>query len=147
MLFLRLSWVVAQAGILHSLVIIGISAVVCVITTLSLSAISTNGEVKGGVLRYNAFCNSLFFFSPPKEWRRGRARARLIDTYNGVGLPRFFPRHGRLFLRGRAATLFFRLSLFVSSILDERTGHDRKSLNSVIISRLLKAIIILRLDK
>ncbi|XP_066583360.1 bumetanide-sensitive sodium-(potassium)-chloride cotransporter isoform X2 [Prorops nasuta] len=48
MLFLRLSWVVAQAGILQSSIIIGISAVVCVITTLSLSAISTNGEVKGG---------------------------------------------------------------------------------------------------
>ncbi|XP_043284241.1 bumetanide-sensitive sodium-(potassium)-chloride cotransporter isoform X2 [Venturia canescens] len=48
MLFLRLSWVVAQAGIFQSLVIIGISAIVCVITTLSLSAISTNGEVKGG---------------------------------------------------------------------------------------------------
>ncbi|XP_012533277.1 bumetanide-sensitive sodium-(potassium)-chloride cotransporter isoform X3 [Monomorium pharaonis] len=48
MLFLRLSWVVAQAGILESIAIIGISAVVCVITTLSLSAISTNGEVKGG---------------------------------------------------------------------------------------------------
>ncbi|KAF3426875.1 hypothetical protein E2986_03307 [Frieseomelitta varia] len=48
MLFLRLSWVVAQAGILQSIIIIGISAAVCVITTLSLSAISTNGEVKGG---------------------------------------------------------------------------------------------------
>ncbi|XP_017467653.1 PREDICTED: bumetanide-sensitive sodium-(potassium)-chloride cotransporter [Rhagoletis zephyria] len=48
MLFLRLSWVVAESGILQSLIIIGISAVVCVITTLSLSAISTNGEVKGG---------------------------------------------------------------------------------------------------
>ncbi|XP_020283623.1 bumetanide-sensitive sodium-(potassium)-chloride cotransporter isoform X2 [Pseudomyrmex gracilis] len=48
MLFLRLSWVVAQAGILQSIIIIGISAIVCVITTLSLSAISTNGEVKGG---------------------------------------------------------------------------------------------------
>lgn len=48
MLFLRLSWVVAQAGILQSTIIIGISASVCVITTLSLSAISTNGEVKGG---------------------------------------------------------------------------------------------------
>lgn len=72
MLFLRLSWVVAQAGILQSIAIIGISAVVCVITTLSLSAISTNGEVKGGVLPYNAFCNSFF----PKEWHRGRARSR-----------------------------------------------------------------------
>lgn len=40
MLFLRLSWVVAQAGISESLIIIGISATVCVITTLSLSAIS-----------------------------------------------------------------------------------------------------------
>lgn len=50
MLFLRLSWIVAQAGILHSIIIIGVSASVCVITTLSLSAISTNGEVKGGVL-------------------------------------------------------------------------------------------------
>ncbi|KAH8381896.1 hypothetical protein KR009_000837 [Drosophila setifemur] len=48
MLFLRLSWVVAEAGILQTLIIITISAVVCVITTLSLSAISTNGEVKGG---------------------------------------------------------------------------------------------------
>ncbi|XP_008544298.1 bumetanide-sensitive sodium-(potassium)-chloride cotransporter isoform X2 [Microplitis demolitor] len=48
MLFLRLSWIVAQAGISWSLLIIGISALVCVITTLSLSAISTNGEVKGG---------------------------------------------------------------------------------------------------
>nr|CAD7437441.1 unnamed protein product [Timema bartmani] len=48
MLFLRLSWVVGQAGIGESLFIIAISAVVCVLTTLSLSAISTNGEVKGG---------------------------------------------------------------------------------------------------
>lgn len=48
MLFLRLSWVVAQSGIIQTLVIIATSAVVCVITTLSLSAISTNGEVKSG---------------------------------------------------------------------------------------------------
>lgn len=52
MLFLRLSWVVAHAGIFESLVIIAISATVCVITTLSLSAISTNGEVKGGGIYY-----------------------------------------------------------------------------------------------
>ncbi|KAL3280368.1 hypothetical protein HHI36_017857 [Cryptolaemus montrouzieri] len=52
MLFLRLSWVVAEAGIGGSLIIIGISALVCVVTTLSLSAISTNGEVKGGGIYY-----------------------------------------------------------------------------------------------
>ncbi|KAF2899446.1 hypothetical protein ILUMI_06729 [Ignelater luminosus] len=52
MLFLRLSWIVAQSGIGFSLLIIAISAVVCIITTLSLSAISTNGEVKGGGIYY-----------------------------------------------------------------------------------------------
>ncbi|KAJ8946616.1 hypothetical protein NQ318_007219 [Aromia moschata] len=52
MLFLRLSWVVAEAGIGLSLVIIAISGVVCIITTLSLSAICTNGEVKGGGIYY-----------------------------------------------------------------------------------------------
>ncbi|XP_063539884.1 bumetanide-sensitive sodium-(potassium)-chloride cotransporter [Cydia strobilella] len=52
MLFLRISWVVSQAGIGMSLVIIAISAVVCVITTLSMSAICTNGEVKGGGIYY-----------------------------------------------------------------------------------------------
>ena len=69
MLFLRLSWVVAQAGILQSVIIIGISAAVCVITTLSLSAISTNGEVKGGVLRDPpASLSQPLSFSPVKEW-------------------------------------------------------------------------------
>ncbi|XP_052742527.1 bumetanide-sensitive sodium-(potassium)-chloride cotransporter isoform X1 [Bicyclus anynana] len=52
MLFLRISWVVGQAGIGLTLFIIGISAVVCVITTLSMSAICTNGEVKGGGIYY-----------------------------------------------------------------------------------------------
>lgn len=52
MLFLRISWVVSQAGIGFSLIIIAISAVVCVITTLSMSAICTNGEVKGGGIYY-----------------------------------------------------------------------------------------------
>lgn len=52
MLFLRLSWVVAEAGIGQTLLIIAISAVVCIITTLSLSAICTNGEVKGGGIYY-----------------------------------------------------------------------------------------------
>ena len=52
MLFLRMGWIVAQAGIIETLVIIGISAIVCIITTLSLCAISTNGEVKGGGIYY-----------------------------------------------------------------------------------------------
>ncbi|XP_070543648.1 solute carrier family 12 member 2-like isoform X2 [Ptychodera flava] len=52
MLFLRLSWVVGQAGIGLSIVIILLSAVVTVLTTLSMAAICTNGEVKGGGAYY-----------------------------------------------------------------------------------------------
>ncbi|KAL0271481.1 UNVERIFIED_CONTAM: hypothetical protein PYX00_008562 [Menopon gallinae] len=52
MLFLRLAWVVAQSGIGQTLIIIGLSAVVCVLTTTSMSAICTNGEVRGGGIYY-----------------------------------------------------------------------------------------------
>ncbi|XP_047996146.1 bumetanide-sensitive sodium-(potassium)-chloride cotransporter-like [Leguminivora glycinivorella] len=52
MLFLRISWIVAQAGTLITMGIILVSGVVCVITTLSLSAICTNGELKGGGVYY-----------------------------------------------------------------------------------------------
>lgn len=47
-----MGWIVAQSGIIQSTVIIILSALICVITTLSLSAISTNGEVKGGGIYY-----------------------------------------------------------------------------------------------
>ncbi|XP_041465000.1 solute carrier family 12 member 3-like [Lytechinus variegatus] len=52
MLFLRLTWIVGQAGILYASVIILMSAVVTTLTTLSMSAICTNGEVKGGGAYY-----------------------------------------------------------------------------------------------
>ena len=48
MLYLRLTWVAGQAGIGWSTVIIILSAVVTWLTTLSMSAVCTNGEVKGG---------------------------------------------------------------------------------------------------
>lgn len=60
MLFLRLSWVVAQSGIGQSLLIIALSAIVCIITTMSMSALCTNGEVKGG--NANIFSISFFLF-------------------------------------------------------------------------------------
>lgn len=52
MLFIRLSWVTGQAGIGLASLIILLSTVVTVITTLSMSAICTNGEVKGGGAYY-----------------------------------------------------------------------------------------------
>ncbi|XP_050443366.1 bumetanide-sensitive sodium-(potassium)-chloride cotransporter-like [Adelges cooleyi] len=52
MLFLRLPWIVGQAGIRDSIIIILISTVIILITTTSLSAISTNGRIKGGGLYF-----------------------------------------------------------------------------------------------
>lgn len=48
MLFLRLSWVVAQSGILEGVILIFCTSIVTFITALSMSAISTNGLIKGG---------------------------------------------------------------------------------------------------
>ncbi|KNC85776.1 hypothetical protein SARC_02040 [Sphaeroforma arctica JP610] len=52
MLFIRLSWVVGQAGIGLASCVILLSTVVTIITTVSMSAICTNGEVKGGGAYY-----------------------------------------------------------------------------------------------
>ncbi|XP_076465820.1 solute carrier family 12 member 1-like isoform X2 [Babylonia areolata] len=48
MLFIRMSWCVGEAGILQMVGIITLSCIVTTITTLSMSAICTNGVVKGG---------------------------------------------------------------------------------------------------
>lgn len=50
MLFLRLSWVVAQSGVVEGCFLILVTTVVTSITAISMSAISTNGVVKGGML-------------------------------------------------------------------------------------------------
>ncbi|CAG0881632.1 unnamed protein product [Darwinula stevensoni] len=57
MLFLRLSWVMGQAGIsesllLEGLTIITLSNIVTIITSISMSAVSTNGQIKGGGIYY-----------------------------------------------------------------------------------------------
>ena len=52
MLFLRLSWIVGQSGIGQTVLIILLSTVVTCITTLSMSAICTNGQVRGGGAYY-----------------------------------------------------------------------------------------------
>ncbi|XP_026672114.1 bumetanide-sensitive sodium-(potassium)-chloride cotransporter [Ceratina calcarata] len=52
MLFLRLSWVVAQAGIGEAILLILTTTTVTTITSLSMSAISTNGLIKGGGTYY-----------------------------------------------------------------------------------------------
>ena len=46
MLFLRLTWVVGHAGILEGLGVVLLANVVAVITTVSMSAVCTNGQIK-----------------------------------------------------------------------------------------------------
>jgi len=48
MLFLRLTWVMGQCGIVQGLLVLTTCNIVTVITTLSMSAVSTNGQIKGG---------------------------------------------------------------------------------------------------
>ena len=52
MLFLRLGWVVGQAGLFEALAIITLANVVTLITSISMSAVSTNGKIKGGGIYY-----------------------------------------------------------------------------------------------
>ncbi|KAM4747698.1 solute carrier family 12 member 1 isoform 1-T1 [Rhinophrynus dorsalis] len=52
MLFIRLSWIVGQAGIGLGVVVICLSVVVTTLTGLSMSAICTNGVVRGGGAYY-----------------------------------------------------------------------------------------------
>ena len=52
MLFIRLSWVVGQSGIGFACLIILLSTLVTLLTTMSMSAIATNGEIKGGGAYY-----------------------------------------------------------------------------------------------
>ncbi|CAG2166633.1 unnamed protein product, partial [Oppiella nova] len=52
MLFMRLSWVAAQAGIGLGAMVIILATVVTTITSISMSAICTNGEVRGGGTYY-----------------------------------------------------------------------------------------------
>ena len=47
MLFLRLTWVVGQAGIWQGLMIISLCNFVTVLSALSMSAIATNGQIAG----------------------------------------------------------------------------------------------------
>uniref|UniRef100_A0A7E4VP44 Solute carrier family 12 member 9 n=1 Tax=Panagrellus redivivus TaxID=6233 RepID=A0A7E4VP44_PANRE len=52
MLYLRMAWVAGQAGILFGTLIVLLGSLVTLITTLSMSAICTNGMVKGGGVYY-----------------------------------------------------------------------------------------------
>jgi len=47
-MFLRLPWVVGQAGVLCTFIIIGLAGIVVLLTSMSMAAIVTNGKVEEG---------------------------------------------------------------------------------------------------
>ena len=52
MLFLRLSWVIGQGGLIQGLLIVTLCNVVTGVTALSMSAVATNGELASGGVYY-----------------------------------------------------------------------------------------------
>ncbi|XP_022163511.1 solute carrier family 12 member 3-like [Myzus persicae] len=46
-IFFKMPWILGYAGIFHTIIIIFLSLIIILITNLSLSAISTNGKIKG----------------------------------------------------------------------------------------------------
>ena len=52
MLFLRLTWVVGQAGIWQGMLVITLCNVVTWLSALSLSVISSNGQIGAGSVYY-----------------------------------------------------------------------------------------------
>ena len=52
MLYLRLTWVVGQAGLVEGLLMIAIANLVTIITATSMSAVCTNGAIKAGGVYY-----------------------------------------------------------------------------------------------
>ncbi|GAB5572483.1 solute carrier family 12 member 1 isoform X1 [Prionailurus iriomotensis] len=65
MLFIRLSWIVGEAGIGLGVIIIGLAVTVTGITGLSTSAIATNGYVRGGKRDARKMRKDLTFVKPP----------------------------------------------------------------------------------
>uniref|UniRef100_A0A8C3T0C5 Solute carrier family 12 member 3 n=1 Tax=Chelydra serpentina TaxID=8475 RepID=A0A8C3T0C5_CHESE len=79
MLFIRLSWIVGQAGIALSVLVIAMATVVTTITGLSTSAIATNGFIRGGK---TTFVNSSLYFNLGKI--HSENGALMLDETNDI---------------------------------------------------------------
>uniref|UniRef100_A0A914VZZ9 Amino acid permease/ SLC12A domain-containing protein n=1 Tax=Plectus sambesii TaxID=2011161 RepID=A0A914VZZ9_9BILA len=77
MLYLRISWIAGQAGLLLGSLIVLFASTVTTITTLSMCAICTNGEVKGG--------GAYFLISRSLGPEFGGAIGLIFSVANSVG--------------------------------------------------------------
>ncbi|XP_014254054.1 bumetanide-sensitive sodium-(potassium)-chloride cotransporter isoform X1 [Cimex lectularius] len=125
MLFLRLSWVVGQAGIVQGVAIILSCSLVTIITALSMSAISTNGLIKGG--------GTYFMISRSLGPEFGASIGLIFSLANAVACA--------MYTVGFGESLLDLLKTFNLSIVD---GHiqDMRIIGSITIVVLLGIVII-----
>ncbi|KAL1239721.1 Solute carrier family 12 member [Trichinella pseudospiralis] len=119
-LYLRLSWITGQAGVLLTLAIVILASSVTILTSLSLCAIATNGEVRGG--------GAYFLLS------------------RSLG-PEFGGSIGLLFSFANAVAVAMYVVGFAESVVDVMKKHDTfiidGSLNDIRIISLATAVVIL----
>ncbi|XP_077971589.1 solute carrier family 12 member 1-like [Styela clava] len=120
MLFLRMSWVVGQAGMGLSIVIVLLSALVTTITTLSMSAICTNGQVRGGGAYY------LISRSLGPEF--GGAIGLIFSLANAVGVA--------MYVVGFAETVVALMQEFGAS-MTQNVLHDTRIVGAITVLLLL----------
>ncbi len=108
-IFLRISWVVGQCGVGLASLIILLSAMVTTITTLSTSAICTNGDVKGG--------GAYFLISRSLGPEFGGAIGIVFSVANSIGVA--------MNVIGFAETLTFLLKEYDLSIIDGGINDTR----------------------
>lgn len=125
MLFLRLSWVVGQAGIGQGIFLILTTTAVTTITALSMSAISTNGVIKGG--------GTYYMISRSLGPEFGGSIGLIFSLANAVACA--------MYVVGFCESMQDLLSSFGASILDGGV-HDVRIIGSITILLLLGIVVI-----
>ncbi|XP_055703253.1 bumetanide-sensitive sodium-(potassium)-chloride cotransporter isoform X2 [Phlebotomus papatasi] len=125
MLFLRLSWVIGQAGVGQGIVLILTTSVVTTITALSMSAISTNGVIKGG--------GTYYMISRSLGPEFGGSIGMIFSLANAVACA--------MYVVGFCESLQDLLRSFGMAIIDDGV-HDVRIIGSITIIILLAIVVI-----
>nr|CAD7194894.1 unnamed protein product [Timema douglasi] len=125
MLFLRLSWVVGEAGIGLGVVLILATSVVTTITALSMAAISTNGIIKGG--------GTYYMISRSLGPEFGGSIGLIFSLANAVACA--------MYVVGFCESITSLMETFSASIVDGQT-NDRRIIGAVTIFVLLCIVVV-----
>nr|CAD7597749.1 unnamed protein product [Timema genevievae] len=125
MLFLRLSWVVGEAGIGLGVLLILATSVVTTITALSMAAISTNGIIKGG--------GTYYMISRSLGPEFGGSIGLIFSLANAVACA--------MYVVGFCESITSLMETFSASIVDGQT-NDRRIIGAVTIFVLLCIVVV-----